>query len=519
MRRRDDRGAVLVMVAILATVLILVASMAVDLGVQRVARRDMQALSDVVALDMARQLDGTKTAQQLGVGQVGSAWDRALGQSVARNGDTVGDAPTVTSQVGHLDGSGQFVPAVPTDKPTAVEVTTSTSVHFTFSPGGGSVSRSAVAAAGAVACFKIGSLALRSATLDPSVLDELLGDALNTGTLPYADLAGAEVSLGDLAAELGLATPAELAGADVEVGELLEAVTAALQGTDGDTPEVGILRSIRSQLGTPGGRVVSISDIVSIGEDVSSTVKVDVLDLVAGAAFAATAGTPLRAPSLQVAIPHVSVTDASVTIDPATSQVGCGAAGHATAQGPGVQLHVAGSYNTVVPGLGRVFGPVGLTVDLATGSAALSAIQCTGGTATSITVDVTNTSAASTELNLDFSVRRFGQPTSRVRAGTQATAQTPQGPVVLPLPSSYDVPATVSAGTTTLAHLAPGDLVVTPAGSTLNRGNLLDTVVNPLVDDVNVAVARLSSQLGMNVAGVDLRAVRTPSCNIPALRG
>ena len=55
------------MVAIMLTVLMGASAFAVDIGMQRVARRDMQALADAVALDVARLLDG-RTA---GRGRVG----------------------------------------------------------------------------------------------------------------------------------------------------------------------------------------------------------------------------------------------------------------------------------------------------------------------------------------------------------------------------------------------------------------------------------------------------------------
>ena len=56
-RRRDERGAIIPMMAMLLVVLIPSTAIAVDLGMQRVVRRDMQALADVVALAVAALRD------------------------------------------------------------------------------------------------------------------------------------------------------------------------------------------------------------------------------------------------------------------------------------------------------------------------------------------------------------------------------------------------------------------------------------------------------------------------------
>src|SRR3546814_7650867 len=47
-RERDESGAVAVMVGLLTVVLVGVCSLAIDIGYQRVAKRDMQAIADIV---------------------------------------------------------------------------------------------------------------------------------------------------------------------------------------------------------------------------------------------------------------------------------------------------------------------------------------------------------------------------------------------------------------------------------------------------------------------------------------
>ena len=63
--RRDERGAVVPMVAIMLTVLMISAAFAVDLGKQRVVRQDMQALADVVAaLTREGVIEGAPTSKK-----------------------------------------------------------------------------------------------------------------------------------------------------------------------------------------------------------------------------------------------------------------------------------------------------------------------------------------------------------------------------------------------------------------------------------------------------------------------
>ena len=55
-RRHDERGAILPLTALIMVIVVGFTAFATDLGVQRVAARDMQAVADVAALDAARKL-------------------------------------------------------------------------------------------------------------------------------------------------------------------------------------------------------------------------------------------------------------------------------------------------------------------------------------------------------------------------------------------------------------------------------------------------------------------------------
>jgi len=135
------------MVAMLLVVLVPSSAMAVDLGMQRVVRRDMQTLADVVALDVVRLVDG-RTASQIRSGYNGQpTLDIAVARSVARNDDVLGDDPTVTATLVHIDTatgvldtvSGGAVrevtgPEVPNAVLVAVSMCTSVAVTVGSSP-------------------------------------------------------------------------------------------------------------------------------------------------------------------------------------------------------------------------------------------------------------------------------------------------------------------------------------------------------------------------------------------------
>ena len=112
MRRiRDEHGVVAIVVALITcAVLIPIAAVAVDLGVQRVARRDMQAPADVVALDLSRQLDGRSVAQITGASP---SLQSLANASMARNNTTVGNGTTVTWRWTIHPRSGLTAPLLP----------------------------------------------------------------------------------------------------------------------------------------------------------------------------------------------------------------------------------------------------------------------------------------------------------------------------------------------------------------------------------------------------------------------
>jgi len=530
-RRRDDRGAVLVMTALIASVLMVFGAFAVDLGMQRVSRRDMQALADVVALDMAWEVDGIKTIDELALNTPNSDWNQALARSIARNSPSIGATPSVTLEVGYLDPAGDFQPmTLGTDKPTAVRARAASRVEFHLSPtdDGGSTQRWAVAANQDSACFGVGSYAVRLATKDSALLNRMLGDALGTTVLGYDGLVDANVSLLAITAALRAGSPnGVLDPSQVKLGDFVLATATALTNTPGaDTADVGLLQAIYAQLDFPN-KVVDLGKLVNVGTGNMSAIDAtfNVLSLIHGAAIVADGNHLLGVPTLGVTLPSVTNLTARLTVIEAP-QFACDTGTAKTSQ---IALELHGHVNVDLLGalgitLASVTGDISVTFNLANASATLNDVHCTNGAADGVSLNVLDQNLAAT--TVDFSglgVKPLGLPTIPLVGLSVSTAQpNPSGVFSLAVPTYYypsmfatpQVPQPVPHVTSsqlTLLGINLGPTIVTP---------LLDVVLNPIVDKVNNELTNVVSPLlGLNLAGADLTVLPTPTCTKPRLRG
>lgn len=313
-RVRDERGAVAVVTAALLTVILGVAAFTVDIGMQRVVRRDMQALADVVALDVSRHLDGFTTSDIL-LGS--SAFREEVKASATRNSTTTaGDTPTLMVEVGHW-ADGAFTPhgsvtydvapaslvsaasgSTTAQVPNAVSVTSRASVGFGFARvlgvSSGGAARTALASRDVPGvCFSVGSNLLDLDTADNALLQALnsfLGiDLLDLSTSVLgpngiASVTGASVPLIDLAAALDVGTVDGLITTTdpISVGELLTATATVLsdQGTLAGADAALLFGALAAtpSLATP---TLLLSDVLAIAPGGGTALQADlhVLDL------------------------------------------------------------------------------------------------------------------------------------------------------------------------------------------------------------------------------------------------
>jgi Flp pilus assembly protein TadG len=490
-RPRDDSGAVALLVGLMSTVLVVVAAFAVDLGMQRVVRSDMQALADTVALDVARLLDGRTAAEILAGDLTHDPLDEVLADSVARNQTQLGDvvdveATLVTLTTDHLgaivaltDASGDPAPVAGNVVPDAVAVRAEGEVDFAFSTGTGGATRSSIANAATFACFRIGSFAAAletGGTPVAGVFEAVIKDALglNLNAIGYQGLLATTVDLGDLAAELGVGTTEELAELDaLEVDELIGAYARVL-GNDGNTAaqtEVAqMAQNITSTLTLDAG------EVLTTGAGSVLQGRVNIIDLLGSAALGVATQVSNSNNFLDTGVawatPHVAQGNIELTaIEP--PQQACGPVGTQahTAQ---VEFNAALAFN-----LPNKLGLGGL------GSLDVSIPDNTSSTAGTITLNASLAGAT----------------------GTLESATCGSGTVQDPDGIHVSVDTGLVSSSATLPFRLTGTLDTTSSSSILPL---------PVLDSLVSALFGLISKIAKVELLVDIRAVNTATLTTPA---
>jgi len=539
-RRRGEDGVVAIVVAIITCfTLIPMAALAVDIGVQRVARRDAQAVADLVAMDLARQLDGRTVSQLSGTLQT------QANKSAARQGAT---GFTITPQLGTL---GTYDPNNPdnyfvamsasTGVPTAVKVTVAGSVKFTIQADkNGSVTRTAVAKSTSDACFRMGSFAARVST-SGSLLNGLINDSLNLSVVGYEGLASSNIKLGDLAAKLGAGTPDQLMALDnVSLGTLFSAAADVLQTNGGSSANVTLLNTIAgASFSGVTSTHVKMSDLLDLTESTGSgsafASSINLYDLLATTAFVANGSNFLAIPNLTVGIPGLAPNMVTANLKVIQGpQESCGSAG-TTLSTSQVTLNL----NVNLPSTGISLGILGIlttsstltaTVNLASATGTLTNVVCGPG-ATDGGVDVrVDSSLASLSTSLHVDIKSLGITAATVDTGSSVSGVASSNSVSIRVPpDTYNSPkSTGNAPTeTTVSNITSSDVhllglslgLVGNVVAGVNSG-IISAFVNPLIANLNsLLITPLSQALGLRLGGADVFGVDHPVCNHPALAG
>ncbi len=400
-RNQDERGAVAIFTACLLVVLLGFSAFAVDLGMQRVARRDMQALADSVALDLARLLNGRKASDiRTGSGGMPSL-EAARAASVARNDtSTLGASPDSSCATGSsscvraylvaldedgayaTDGSGIPLQVGDSVYPDAVVVVASTEVDFAFARvlgvGSGTASRPAVGTMSAPSlCFSVGTRTLLLNS-DESAISPLLGAILSTnlsavGYTGLVDLRQTYIPLADLLVSLDVGTLEEVATANIKLTELVAATVEVLKA-NGKTAAVEALEDLAVGVASASVTLGQILAVASGGQSSGLAVDVNVLEFL-GAAIVASVAAADGSHALDIQVPGAA--QVSIIEPP---QIACGDVG---VQARSAQIRL--SVQSTIPanaGLGLVGGTLDAQVQVGRGSATLMSFGCTPETAT-----------------------------------------------------------------------------------------------------------------------------------------
>lgn len=500
-RSRDERGAVALTVGIVSTVLVVLASFAVDLGMQRVARRDMQALADSVALDLARLVDG-RTADQIIAGNakmLGIA--AAAAASEARNeGAALGDDPTVTWTLITLDVMGDPVraadgtPVAVTGSavPQAVLVDASTTVDFAFSVGSGGAARSAIGASESIACFALGSFAAAVNSGNSALLDSLVKDAVNVNVGGYMGLADASVTLRSLALELGAGTVDELLGLrDVTLRRLFLASATALQREGGQLADVALLNSLSAAVDSTF--VLDFAELMtaSAGGQAALDTKFNLLDLVGASAFVANGENFLDTPVFW-SVPQFSNGETGLQVIQ-RPQRGCGRVNQTVAETAQVNLFARPTLNVpTILGLSGPSVPVELDVKLVGAKGTLRNITCgdgTTGSPESITVDIERSAVSSVSLKIPLKL------SGEIKASNLLSTLLPFGLGSLLGNTKATVDLTINAGVTINASPTSSTATYAVPPRTYGQAERVTGAATTLVPHVTIDAADVTGSV------------------------
>lgn len=525
-RRRDggrERGAVAVFVAVASLVMLTSAAFAVDLGMQRVARSDLQALADVVALDLSRDLDGVNSPQYFD-----TKWATAgstMQQSLQRNPIGIGQSPgtsapwicssraCITAVAGYVDGTGVFHAYATTDSsagdsPTAVQVSAQATVPFGFSRvvgvSSGNAHRSSVAIAvpqsattptplssSSGACVAVGSYLLRASTGSSPLLNGLLGNSLGVTAVGYQGVATTRVNVGSLMANATLGTASQPLSSTVTLGTLLTAMANA--STSAGAVAINNFRALVpiGKLNASIGAVGTFLNVNNSGALANATVTAG--DLL-GAAVSIANGKNFISTGVNISLGGVSLSASVAVIQP--PQIGCFPNSAKTGQ---VEVRLTGSQ--------LLLGTVTISLGLAQATATPTTLTCNGWTPTALGVALSGQSVATAEVDASLlnliSLSELGLGSSLNIGSNAPSTQS------LALPTYYDpsfYPATPTA--TTLVPSASGLLSL-----------LQLNALNPVIADLDSMLSSTTNALGVNLAGADLAAEPTPSCVTPSLGG
>ena len=546
-----DRGAVIPLVALLLPVLMIMTAFAVDLGRQRAARRDMQAVADVISLDMARLADG-RTLDAINAGDAfrPSAMT-ALAEAATRNEV---DITQLTLDWGAWDPVGGFasIGGLGTAVPNAARIVAVDSVEYYFQPGSGGVTREAVARFGVdpLAGFSVGSF---GANLNPTqagllngLLTPLLGNPVGLDVLSYQGLAGLGLNVFDIGTELGLLTAQEVLSTSVPLDDFMLASANVLRN-QGNVAEASLLEgAITPQI---EAMQISLGDLVNAesgAEDSAMAATVDVISAIRTAAFLArctpgaldfTECSALSIPSLTTSLPLTTVTGGIKVIESPRYHYGRVGTGVNTGQ---VQVSlgtVVGAQNvgTCVPSLGNLFCVLGgllvgavdatvtldSTLTLAGGRTTIQAIDCTDPAALDLDLrSNTDLYSLATTITVAFGRRGvLGGVLGPLLGSIQLTGSTSTNNTIEDLRFTVapdilsETVRSTGAGSVGLAGLTLASngtgVLGTLGGLGINRtlAQVLTTFVNPLLSLLDTQVLTpLTELLGLNVTGADLTA-------------
>jgi uncharacterized membrane protein len=532
----DERGAILTITVLLIAATVALASYVIDIGGDRVVLRDMQSVADVVALDLARNLDGRTAVGYSGYSSTGpsaSLFATQKAASVDRQDGLFAEPDTVTARLAVANQqTGAFIRwAAADDVPNAVRVWATGSSAFRIRPAtpeSTALERSALAVIGRpIVCISAGATL---ADLTPGGnLDLFLGRLIGIDRLSIVSPGGvaaldAQIPLGALATQLGVGTVDELATASV-TSQSFVAAAATVLSNNGNVAGATVLNAIAARLS--GSTSLNVGSILNLNTGTGSAADLNLdafslaqavievsnknnfVDLIVPVGVTGLASTTLRAKVIEA------------------PQIACGPVG-TKARSAQVQVSLVSDV-TALGGLVASAKVDPLLLTAGDGWGTITNITCS---VTGSTLNVTADTATGrlklhllTTLLLGIIKLAVDVPDPAAQPNGAAIGSSSSVPMTFNFPAgSTTLPPgqTAGSGTTTLGLSSITPKVTVVAGVVLNLSSLTSSVVVPLLGVVDGVVSPLLNtvltSLGVRIGTVEIRPTTIPACNEPVLR-
>ena len=519
--RRDERGAIMIMAVLGLTVMVISASLSIDIGRIALEKRKDQSVADMAALDAARDRNNALALAQASATRNGFAWNAA--------GNSLG------VEIGSLDSHGAFVPNVGS---TSVRATVTSTVKYLFQVGTRTVTAKAVAAMQDFGEVSIGSSLAslnsdQSALLNPIMGQMLTGVASGNANLTLVGWQGLQTSTVTLSAiqqqlvngGLDVGTLDKLLSTDITLVKFYNANAQALTN-QGKLAEANVMSALA--LTASGSQHFKLGDLFTIDQGASNSAlssSLNVFQLVTGSAEAANGNHLISIPAAAVNVPNVSSTALSFTLIEG-KKFYFGRVGGSVSTGQ-INLTATPALNVPITVVGlvgaKITGSLPVTLTGAGATGTLSSVNCLAPKSIGVGVDtqaVAETAVGA--LQIAATLPLVGTPVSiPVTMNANQTVAGATNALSFLNPTEFSPPALGkhTGATPGLSSMANSSTITVGSGPVSVP---LSTVVNALGPTLasvdSLVLQQLSSALGLEIASADVNAL-SQQCNVLGLVG
>jgi uncharacterized membrane protein len=534
--KRSQRGATAVLAAIAIVAILTAVMTSVEIGRLYAAHRNLQKVASMAALDAVRVVGGCDTVDVPPLSDV----DERVRDSLRRSGadPSIAVASTGGVALGYVStfNSQRDLQSSSPDEATSVGVLLSQPLPTPFLPLVPSdptrrMTAHAIATQDVIGVISIGSSLLSIDSSRSSLLNGLmtgvLGGGVNLSVASWQGLAKANLTLKELAAAAGVATPGDLLSLHLTRNQALEILGDALDAS-GDAAEHALGNTLHTLAGIvdPHAKQITFGDVIGVEdttEEIVGDLPINTLDLLTALSEDVAAGYPITLPI--GVVPMLPVIGAPSSVSGLTAilrigqppQIGVGRPGYREDGTPRtvartsqifLQLNAAVADVTNVLGLpvaglvglnnGGTKVSLGLAVEVAAATAALREVRCahSGQPHHNASADVT-TALANVVLGKYANNLAGGSVAAPLPLGNVASVKLPllgtnllsiDMPSVVPLPSILGHDETVDFN----GNFVPKAAQIVASDHVREVGSGVDATVDDVGDALDTALSGIA---------------------------